>query len=575
VTKKYTLSAQSLAVTYTAQSLAFAIKTADAVGGTSIAASNLRFAFEEGFFMQFLALLDNYAVSDSEVRAFFKSATDSFSLADAATAAFVKARADTAATADEVVFATFKALVDTALATDALATSFAKFPSDVINATDDVDGEASIEDDQEIQYFKTRTNIGLFSDGETFDTGKSLTDQPYISEEVVTQIAYLRSFADNYAISDLLIATALAKPESDSFAVSETLNSRGTAKHVVHELYDDETRWYDAFETGVDPSKIVVQAAEGMLANINDPPDVHEHNNHRLIRWLRTPNPDTGRAWGDWLDDGEIDKDTVDGGAPTGDWMASVYLVIVHIWGRIKVGGSVDEIEDSPYPGLRDYIRDVFLPNYPHAFAGENHAASTAKPLLESPTAADLHASNFATSRAEAPTVTDSFFQVLRRNRAFSDAPSATDAVNSRAFIKLLSDTHTAVDDYASGFATSRTDNSTAQDAYAAAATKSFFETATSADLFARQVDYVRAFTDTATVTDDLDGEASTLDDQEMQFVKDRTDVASVIEAKSLEPGKVLLETPAITDVGSLRNQGFVDFTYFAEDFVGASRTFD
>ena len=32
--------------------------------------------------------------------------------------------------------------------------------------------------------------------------------------------------------------------------------------------------------------------------------------------------------------------------------------------------------------------------------------------------------------------------------------------------------------------------------------------------------------------------------------------------------------TASSTDAGSLRNQGYADFTFFAEDYVGASRTF-
>ena len=38
--------------------------------------------------------------------------------------------------------------------------------------------------------------------------------------------------------------------------------------------------------------------------------------------------------------------------------------------------------------------------------------------------------------------------------------------------------------------------------------------------------------------------------------------------------GKRPLDTIPITDAGSLRSQGYCDFTYFQEDYVGASRTF-
>jgi hypothetical protein len=154
---------------------------------------------------------------------------------------------------------------------------------------------------------------------------------------------------------------------------------------------------------------------------------------------------------------------------------------------------------------------------------------------------------------------------------------------------------------------------------------------------------------DSLFVTDDVDGEASILDDQEIQFVKQRTDTAfigdsiyiqrvyirdfshtaaaaaddalfsvgktlsdtsgmsdstNVVTGKHIYDipvaaetlafafssaradsallgdvnevafNKTLLELTSTADAGSLRSQGYADFTYFGEDFVGASRTF-
>ena len=150
-------------------------------------------------------------------------------------------------------------------------------------------------------------------------------------------------------------------------------------------------------------------------------------------------------------------------------------------------------------------------------------------------------------------------------------------------------------------------------------------------ETFTRQSDFVREFTDVVYFTDDVDGNASILDDQEMQFFKFTTDIPGVSDlfertvaysrafsdtpsasesinvltskfiydipvasetiAKSysrpsadsalvgdaaiVAQGKVLLNLAAITDTGSLLSQGFTsDPTYFAEDFVGSSTTF-
>lgn len=103
-----------------------------------------------------------------------------------------------------------------------------------------------------------------------------------------------------------------------------------------------------------------------------------------------------------------------------------------------------------------------------------------------------------------------------------------------------------------------------------------------------------KALANSVDATDDVDGEASILDDQEMQFVKNTTNVATVSEVIAiattfnrafadsfgvtdgdvLDFGKRPSNTASMTDAGSLRSQGYCDFTYFQEAYVGASRTF-
>jgi hypothetical protein len=53
-----------------------------------------------------------------------------------------------------------------------------------------------------------------------------------------------------------------------------------------------------------------------------------------------------------------------------------------------------------------------------------------------------------------------------------------------------------------------------------------------------------------------------------------RIDSALLGDAHAAASSKVLSDTPLLADAGSLRSQGYCDFAYFAEDYVGASRTF-
>ena len=107
-------------------------------------------------------------------------------------------------------------------------------------------------------------------------------------------------------------------------------------------------------------------------------------------------------------------------------------------------------------------------------------------------------------------------------------------------------------------------------------------------------VSITKFLNDQTFVTDDLDGEASAEDDQEIAFVKTRTDIGAVsdtfdrtvtylrdfTENGSATESAVKLTTKfrsdsgAVSDSGDLRSQGYCDFTYFAEDYVGASRAF-
>ena len=177
------------------------------------------------------------------------------------------------------------------------------------------------------------------------------------------------------------------------------------------------------------------------------------------------------------------------------------------------------------------------------------------KTLTDSSIAADAAAVSFATARADTTTTTDE--KIMSVFKTLADVASVTDLA-SLAPEKFFSDSGTVTDSLI--FARSR----------------SFSDLAYPTDTFASQTAFSRSFTDTAYATDDFDGEASILDDQEMQFLKSLTDIASVSDSiivlKTIP--LVLTETPSATDAGSLRSQGFADFTYFAEDFVGASRTF-
>ena len=90
-------------------------------------------------------------------------------------------------------------------------------------------------------------------------------------------------------------------------------------------------------------------------------------------------------------------------------------------------------------------------------------------------------------------------------------------------------------------------------------------DTASATDVFTRIVAYIREYSDTAKVTD-----SSVLT---MGIVADNG--TAISDSDEINFGKLYNENSTqVADTGSLRSQGYSDFTFFAEDYVGASRNF-
>jgi hypothetical protein len=242
------------------------------------------------------------------------------------------------------------------------------------------------------------------------------------------------------------------------------------------------------------------------------------------------------------------------------------------------------------------------------ANVAEAHSLSLGKAIPDSPTAVDVYTYAATKALTEAPSMTDSFDYTA--GKEFTESPSLVDAI-------------------VTAFFSSQTE------------TPNF----TDAAVFDRN----KVLTESVNATDDVDGAASTNDDQEMQFVKNTSEAPSVSDAIAIVaaftrsftespsvadtdtietgknvtenpsisetnnynfdkllgedptmvdvfamqvtlnpfseapsvadtfnavPNKVKTEAPSLTDAGSLRSQGYCDFTFFEEDYVGASRTF-
>jgi len=182
---------------------------------------------------------------------------------------------------------------------------------------------------------------------------------------------------------------------------------------------------------------------------------------------------------------------------------------------------------------------------------------------------------------------------MLAKDKAILDVEKQlANAINSKVSTKQLSDTVSFTDDV-DGTASILDDQEMQF-------TKIKTDVAAAIDVFERQVDFDRAFADASGVVDNdllaigkpLSDAPNTSDSTNMvtgkqiydipvasetlakSFNRPRSDSALLGDATVVALGKVVLDLTSSTDTGSLRSQGYSDFTYFAEDFVGASTTF-
>jgi hypothetical protein len=154
---------------------------------------------------------------------------------------------------------------------------------------------------------------------------------------------------------------------------------------------------------------------------------------------------------------------------------------------------------------------------------------------------------------ADTTTATEDLSRVVSFVRSFADTYGVTDS-SVIAYIKRLYDTFTATDAITTiTFAKFLADGVAMNDAFDAtdgaewAFTKGVSNIVFTGDSFSRAVDYSRGFSDAT---------------------------YGFSETKFFDFVKSLADNTTTSDTGSLRSQGYCDFSYFAEDYVGDSRTF-
>lgn len=236
-------------------------------------------------------------------------------------------------------------------------------------------------------------------------------------------------------------------------------------------------------------------------------------------------------------------------------------------------------------------------------------AKQLSRSLFDAAAPVDTLSLGYGASKTENAYLSDALSRLVAYSRSFSDQSVATEAL-SKTLSRLVGDSSTAVDALARTAGKQITDTAAAQenavrtvgkstadgvgttetllrqfgatqadtglvtDAHTRSYSKVLADSLIFSDTLAPSIQFQRAFQDASNATDDVDGLASILDDQEISFVKTNNNTLFVAETDVLEMGKVFEETASFADAGSLTSQGYCDLSYFASDYVGAVRTF-
>jgi hypothetical protein len=200
----------------------------------------------------------------------------------------------------------------------------------------------------------------------------------------------------------------------------------------------------------------------------------------------------------------------------------------VDLSGRYKFVRDTFLVVDSSILAFGKALSDI-------ALVSDAAALSSTKLLSDTVTPTDSFARAVAYIRAFSETSSVSDTTVVSFVKAAYDSFSASDAITTMSFAKFLTD------------GVAMNDSFDAVDGSQYAFTKGVSNVVFASEELSRQVDYARGFTDAT---------------------------GEVEDAKYLAFVKSLADNTTTSDAGSLRSQGYCDFTYFAEDYVGDSRTF-
>lgn len=456
------------------------------------------FGVDKVFFDQVTKTDDDFALFSQ------KASSDLLGAADTYASIFNKASSDTTFTTDDDIVQFGKATFDTGYADDgAYNFGTTKQLESSVFFTDDVDGAASIEDDQEMQFVKITSHVAT------------------VAESLYRQVAFFRDHADVASSSDARASLFEKSAGVDIFSATDALFTQvGYARH-----FSDTPLLSDTIGT--------FSVGKGL----SDTPKVSE-SLHRQVNYIRLHTH-----------------------------LASAQDAAAKTFARPWTDeGSVAD----------DFSRQLVY----------------ARALADSPLTSDqINTVDFGKTDSDVSFALDAVDNI-DLGKGLSDAAAAADEINTVSTTKQLASfifatddvdgTASILDDQETQFTKLRTDVTVLTDVIYVQKgyLREFFDFGFAAD--AETVSLGKQITDVPRTSDTINmltGKhiydiPTTSEAVAKSFGFAWANSALPGDANIVAFGKKPQDLASTTDTGSLRSQGYADFTYFAEDYVGASRAF-
>lgn len=260
----------------------------------------------------------------------------------------------------------------------------------------------------------------------------------------------------------------------------------------------------------------------------------------------------------------------------------------------LQVTAELDSTNKNPYVSDTAVFVDAKVISFTKALADsgfitptDSLAHKTDKAVTDSVSLVETFSKLLTYIRTYSETLDISEVLTLDLAKVLYDTAAATDAA-TREIAKLIPD-GVAMNDEADTtdgllvlFTKAFTNMAFVADAktvdFVKAVTDSVSPADTLASLFAKALSDTVLFADAASLGFDL-AKADSVSTTELIAIalivgRSLADSVTMGDSTSLAPNKALSDSASVDDAGSLISQGYCDITYFAEDYVGESRTF-